>query len=204
MTPEELVDQKQVEFYASSVDAWYNTSLERDKSILALSAAGVGVLVTLATTVGVQTPIALILCAGALAAFLVAVFVVLEIFHGNRAHIEDIIKGKASGNDPKLDRLDTIAARAFRTGVLLTALVGVVVAIHSYLEREKSVANENVTKVTTPVDMTKSFSGATNLQPAPIAPSAPAAPAPSATVTTVSTPPAPAAQATSDVQSSGK
>jgi hypothetical protein len=42
MTDQEQHDRKDVEHYASSVDAWYNTRLELDKSLLTLSAGGIG------------------------------------------------------------------------------------------------------------------------------------------------------------------
>lgn len=51
MSPEEIDDQKRVEYYAASVNAWFNTSLEHDKSLFTLSAGGIGLLITLLTTV---------------------------------------------------------------------------------------------------------------------------------------------------------
>ena len=38
MTQEEIDDQKKIEFYAASVSAWYESSLEHDKSLLKSSA----------------------------------------------------------------------------------------------------------------------------------------------------------------------
>lgn len=52
MTSDEIEQQKSVEFYAAGINAWYNTSLEHDKSIFSLSAGGIGLLITLLTTVG--------------------------------------------------------------------------------------------------------------------------------------------------------
>ena len=40
MSPEDLKQQKEVEFYATSVTAWYNTALERDRGLFTLSAGG--------------------------------------------------------------------------------------------------------------------------------------------------------------------
>ena len=56
MTPEEIEFQKkQIEYYASCVNAWFNTKLERDRSLLTLSAGGIGLLITLLTTVGLSS-----------------------------------------------------------------------------------------------------------------------------------------------------
>ena len=54
MSPEHLKQQKEVEFYATSVTAWYNTALERDRGLFTLSAGGIGLLLTLLTTVGLK------------------------------------------------------------------------------------------------------------------------------------------------------
>lgn len=55
MNEERNTQEKDIQFYAASVTAWFNTRLEHDKSLLALSAGGIGLLVTLLTTVGVKS-----------------------------------------------------------------------------------------------------------------------------------------------------
>src|SRR4051812_12163082 len=47
-----LADQKQVAFYGAVVTAWVETAMEKDKTLLSLSTGGIGLLVTLLTTVG--------------------------------------------------------------------------------------------------------------------------------------------------------
>ena len=89
MTQEEIDDQKKIEFYAASVSAWYVSSLEHDKSLLTLSAGGIGLLITLLTTVGLGTAEALVLYVGAISSFVVALISVLRVFRGNQKYIED-------------------------------------------------------------------------------------------------------------------
>ncbi len=178
MTPDEIAHQKEVEYYASSVNAWFNTSLEHDKSILTLAAGGIGLLITLLTTVGLSSAQALFLYVGAITSFLVALVSVLVVFRRNRTYIEQVLAGKTGGNDPMLARADSIALWAFGVGVVFTAVIGIVTAIHSYTSKEKSMANEP-TKPTQTVplresfngaaNLQKSFNGASNLQPQPIA-----------------------------------
>jgi len=199
MTPEEIENQKRIEYYAASVNAWFNTSLEHDKSLLALSAGGIGLLLTLLTTVGLSSAEALVLYIGAIVSFVVALVTILVVFRRNRTHIEDILSGKSTSNDPLLTKLDATALWAFGIGVLFTAIIGLAAAIHSYSTKEKTMANETTKKTETvplresfngasnlqpSTDFTKSFNGASNLQPQPAASTtAPAAssPAPAAT-----------------------
>ncbi|ANE55111.1 hypothetical protein [Methylomonas sp. DH-1] len=164
MTPEEIANQKEVEYYASCVNAWFNTSLEHDKSILTLAAGGIGLLITLLTTVGLSSAEALVLYVGAITSFLVALVSVLVVFRHNRTYIEQVLAGKVAGNDPVLAKADSIALWAFGVGVVFTAVIGIATAIHSYTSKEKAMANEP-TKTNQPVPLRESFNGATNLQP---------------------------------------
>ena len=163
MTLEEIENQKRVEYYAASINAWFNTSLEHDKSLLALSAGGIGLLLTLLTTVGLSSAEALILYIGAIASFVVALVVILFVFRRNRTHIEDILSGKSTSSDPLLAILDVAALWAFGIGVVFTAFIGIAAAVHSYSTKEKTMVNETVKK--TENIALGSFDGASSLQP---------------------------------------
>jgi hypothetical protein len=165
MTSDEIDQQKEVEYYASSVNAWFNTSLEHDKSILTLAAGGIGLLITLLTTIGLTSAEALVLYVGAITSFLVALVSVLIVFRRNRTYIEQVLTEKAGANDPMLATADSIALWAFGVGVVFTAIIGIATAFHSYISKEKSMANEP-TKPTQTIPLCESFNGARNLQPA--------------------------------------
>lgn len=137
MTQEEIDDQKKVEFYAASVAAWYASSLEHDKSLLTLSAGGIGLLITLLTTVGLGTAEALVLYVEAITSFVVSLVSVLFVFRGNQRHIQDILAGKNQGADPVLSKLDGAAIWSFGIGVVFTAVIGISAAIHSFSSKEK-------------------------------------------------------------------
>ncbi|MHB1188445.1 hypothetical protein [Thiobacillus sp.] len=209
MTPEEIENQKRVEYYAASVNAWFNTSLEHDKNLLALSAGGIGLLLTLLTTVGLSSAESLILYIGAIASFVVALVAILIIFRRNRTYIENTLSGKSS-NDPFLTKLDLTALWAFGIGVVFTAIIGIAAAVHSYSTKEKTMANETTKKTETvalsfngasslqsSTDFTKSFNGAANLQPQPVASTT----APAASSSAPATPATPASSSTSQTQS---
>ena len=48
-------DSKEVAFYGAVVEAWIGTRMEFDKSLLTLSLAGIGVVITLLTAVGMPS-----------------------------------------------------------------------------------------------------------------------------------------------------
>lgn len=167
---------KDVELYAGSVDAWYNTKLEHDKSLLALSSAGVGVLVALLTTVGVRSAEGLVLNILALTSFLLCIGFTLWIFKHNAAYVEKVIQGTAPISDPWLAKLDTAALVTFLFGVVLTAAIGVSAAINSFTTKgaTDSMSNDNkqsfrdsfngVQKLSTET-VEKSYNGAPRLVP---------------------------------------
>ena len=164
MTPEELKDQKDVEYYASCVDAWFSTALEHDKSILTLSAGGIGLLITLLTTVGISSAEALVLYVAAILSFLTALIAVLVVYRRNRAHIEQVISKKSVEKDPVLTRADAVVLWSFALGVLFTAVIGIGSAARSYVSQEKKVTNDS-TKTSQPAPLKESFNGVSNLQP---------------------------------------
>ena len=192
-------DGKDTEFYGATVNAWYTTRMERDRSLLTLSAGGIGLLVTLLSTVGIHSSEALVLYIVALVAFTTCLGAVLWIFQRNADHLEDVVKDRAH-SDSLLRTLDSVAVWSFLLAVVLSSIVGVGAAIHSREVGETDMA-EHKGKGTgrvigldesydgaanmRPVEIIKSFDGAANMKPAP-------APTPATPPTVVPEPPAPA------------
>lgn len=193
MEDSEITAQKQIQFYGAGVNAWFNTALEHDKSILALSAAGIGLLITLLTTTGLGSSEALLLYAGAILSFLFSIFCILLIFNRNKAYIERVVSGSNEQSDPFLTRLDHAAIGAFGAGVVFSVLIGLSAGLNSYtkgkqtmtekkINEERIISNESFDNFarlqpkTTNID--KSFDGAARLQPQAAVPQAdqPAAP----------------------------
>jgi hypothetical protein len=123
----DLDKQKLVAYYGVVVSAWVDTRMEKDRTLLALSACGVGVLVTLLTAVGPTSRDELIWYALAAVSFVVAVAIGLWIFERNRIYVEKI----ANSNDPRsvpddetLDLLDAILVIAFACGVVVMLIIG--------------------------------------------------------------------------------
>lgn len=166
MSPEEITRQKEVEFYAASVSAWFNTSLEHDKSVFSLAAGGIGLLVTLLTTIGPSSALVLGLYVCAITTFLVALAAILFVFRHNRIYLENILAGHSTGNNPLLAKADAVALWSFGFGVVFTAIIGIATAFDSYKSKEKTMANESTKTIQTQtVRLRESFNGATNLHP---------------------------------------
>lgn len=166
MTQDEITQQKEIEFYAASVNAWYGSSLEHDKSIFALSAGGVGLLVSLMTTVGVTSIFVLLLHAVAIVFFLFCLAFLLYIFRRNQRHIEQVLNVQDPINDPGLQRVDLLVLITFWLGVFFSASVGVASGFKIY-EKEQQAMSEKK-QVVQPIGNKSmaqdSFSGITNLQ----------------------------------------
>lgn len=136
LSEDSMSDQEnETQFYSAAVNAWFATSLEHDRSLLTLSAAGIGLLITLLTTVGASSIEAVLLYFAAMFAFLICVIAVLWIFRLNGEHIRNIIHLNAPG-DPKLKALDALAKGSFLIGVMFSLIIGVCAAIHSLILNE--------------------------------------------------------------------
>jgi hypothetical protein len=128
---EEVARQKEVEFYAASVNAWYTTSLEYDKSMFTLSAGGIGLLITLLTAVGVSSSAFLHLYIVAIFFFLMCLCLLLVVFRRNRDYITKVVQGQ-DDPDPLLKILDVGAMIMFGLGVVLTVVIGVSAAVQTF------------------------------------------------------------------------
>src|SRR5437660_5580640 len=81
---------KKLAFYSSSVAAWFNTQLERDRSLLTLSAGGIALLFTPLATARTSSATNFVCYLLAIVCFLTCVVTVLWIFRRNAFHIEQI------------------------------------------------------------------------------------------------------------------
>lgn len=172
----------EVEHYTQTVAAWYTTNLERDKNLLALSAAGIGVLVTLQSTLGIRSAPSFLLYLGAMLSFLACAGTVLWVLKQNAVHLQDVVHKRAQ-SDPLLGFLDRSANVSFMAGVACSALLGLLAALHSATEGEKMNSIEKLQgqlgeQQVQIEELRRSFNNAEALRPAPALPPAPAPAAP--------------------------
>ena len=158
-----MSEGKEIEFYAAKVNAWFNTKLEYDKSLLVLSAGAIGLLITLLTTSGVRTITLLFLFGVAIVSFVVCLGSVLAIFLRNAKHLESLIAGK-TGNDSLLEILDSISIVSFILGVVLAAIIGMATAANQVFTTEAIMSDKKDTTQHN-VPLRESFNGAANVAP---------------------------------------
>lgn len=158
-----MPDDKEVAYYAAKANAWFNTKLEYDKSILVLSAGAIGLLITLLTTVGVKSVVLLILFTTSIISFIVCLISVLAIFTRNAKHLEDLIQGNKT-NDQLLGVLDALSIFSFILGVILASIIGISIAANNVLSKETEMTDKKETTNKT-VELNESFKGANNISP---------------------------------------
>jgi len=141
--PDETSNLKEVHYYAQCVSAWFKTKLERDKSILTLSTGGIGLLVTLMTTLGISSGISLVLYVLSLGGFIICMITVLFIFNGNATYLEKIT-GKEEPSS-WLAVLDKVAMCSFIFALTMTSIWGVYNAAGSTSRGEMNMTSTKTT-----------------------------------------------------------
>lgn len=122
------LEGKNVANYSVLLGAWINTRMERDKTLITLSAAGVALLVTILTAIGVAHRWEIILYGVAFVCFVTTIVSSLRIYQLNSEHIEKDIRGEGA-RDPRLKSYDRRSFAAFMIGILMTIVIGVVAAV---------------------------------------------------------------------------
>jgi hypothetical protein len=173
------LEGKNIAHYSVLLEAWIQTKMERDKTLVTLSAAAIGLLITVLTTVGVQSIFEIVLFIISIVAFITTIWSALVIYQLNSKHLEDALKG-SSESDPNLEKYDKLSIRAFISGTVFALLVGTISAYNKItLEEEKMGNQEQNTSKTVMINdsingiaglnpqniKTKSFNGITNLNP---------------------------------------
>src|SRR5258708_3002963 len=95
-------DPKDVAFYSATVNAWIQTRMEKDKTLLTLSSAAIGLLATLASTVGPSTLWQFWIYVVAGGCFVVTAVTSIVVFDRNSTHLEAVIRRNAVGTDVML------------------------------------------------------------------------------------------------------
>lgn len=158
-----MSDEKEVEFYAAKANAWFNTKLEYDKSLLVLSAGAIGLLITLLTTVGVDSFVLLFIFVASIISFVVCLVAVLAIFWRNAKYLEELIAGKRT-TDPVLGFLDSLSIFSFILGVILASIIGLATATNGVIIKEATMSDKKDSNQNN-VSLRESFNGASNIAP---------------------------------------
>lgn len=166
------LEGKNIAYYSVLLKAWIETKMERDKTLVTLSSAAIGLLVTLLTTVGTKNFWEIPLFAISVSGFLVTIWSSLKIYQLNSQHIEEAINGSSKRN-PLLEKYDKLSIRAFIFGSIIALLIGIVSSsyklksteVNTMAEKQKSSHNAGE-----PTMVIGSLNGVTNLKPGTRAP----------------------------------
>lgn len=125
--------EKRVAYYSAVVTGWINTKLERDKSLLTISSAGIAAVVALYASKGINSTVEAYLLVTSLISFIFAIVIIIRIFDRNG----EIFKAAAHGEKPvSLKKLDVAASSFFLIGIVTAILV---VLTHAYVGSQKAI-----------------------------------------------------------------
>lgn len=137
-----ILEAKHIEFHSQSVNAWYMSALEKDKSILTLSVAGIGFLITLLMNEEINSYIIFILFCSSILSFLISIIFIIYIFELNKKYLTGILKNDNS-NKIKIKTKDKIAVISFVFGILFSIIIGISVALSKLNDDKLKLENNN-------------------------------------------------------------
>jgi len=123
------LEGKNIAHYQTLLAAWIETRMEQDKMMITLSAAAIGLLVTIITTVGIRGFWQYFFAIIAIAGFIVSTCSCLHIFQFNAKHLEENLRSQSTENTSKLLRkLDKLTIYSFYVGIVSAVLMAVFVS----------------------------------------------------------------------------
>ncbi len=158
--------QREGLYYSALVTGWITTKLERDKSILTLAAGGIGLVVTLMTTVGPTSCSMLWLYGLAVSCFLCSLIAVVIVLDKNGDHFEAVANGKTD-REPRLEVLDAFSFWAFVGGAVFLAVIGMSGAVGKLEQQKEDNMASNSKNPAGQQAVERSVSGVGMLKPQP-------------------------------------
>lgn len=132
---EEERQQKEIAYYTAIVKAWFVTRMEKDRSLLTLSAGAIGLLVALLINLKIESLCLFILFIIAILSFVVSLISLISIFGINSKYLEDLKQGKEPQNG-NLKNLDTVVYISFILGIILTFIFAICVGANYISKKE--------------------------------------------------------------------
>jgi hypothetical protein len=117
-----LDNQNKAAYYQALVNAWFTTRMEKDKQLLTLSSAGVGLIITFQSKLNTYLEFFLWLLTGF--CFLTSIFLLLWILRKNSDLIEHTINNNDSIKlEKRVSLMDTLVSVSFYLGVVLAFIL---------------------------------------------------------------------------------
>lgn len=119
------------------------TLMERDRTFVAIAAGGIGVIVTILTTVGPMSIVGGVVLLAAAISFAMVIHLGTEVFRLNADLARKILKGEPEENvSSDLKGLDKSIKMWFRRGIFLALLAGGMAGWTVYTQKETGVSKE--------------------------------------------------------------
>lgn len=131
------------EYRTALVNAWITVRLEEDKTLVALSSAGIGLLVTLLTTLGLLRLWYIPLYLLAFSGFFLSICNGLIILRENAKHIELILggdKAKCKESTERLERHDSWTKNGFIFALIMSIILGLSLGSDKFLNQNPNFA----------------------------------------------------------------
>jgi len=184
------LEGKNIAHYQTLLSAWIDTRMEQDKTIIAISAAALGLLVTIVTAFGINGFLQYFFAVTSIAGFIVAICSALHIYQFNAKHLEENLRSQSTENTSKLlKKLDRLTIISFYAGIICAVLMAVSISFQKTggftMAKEKQDIPKKVEKIKESVngikklspkelEIGKSLEGIGNLSPQNLKPSSPA------------------------------
>lgn len=173
---DDLEKGKCIEFYSQSYASFYNTTMEKDKSILTVSAGGIGFLITILTISKEINVVEYILFLFAALSFIVAIFTIIHIFGKNADYIISLTteSDDCDEKDNKLKTFDKVATCAFAIAIASSVILGATLTFKNIknevvIMSKKNESSQPLQKInesaTGASSIKRSFCGAAKLKP---------------------------------------
>lgn len=134
---------KDVEYFSHLVNSWITTNMEKDKAILTLSTAGLGVLITFFNNISPNYDFALLFYILSLICFVISIISGLWIFSENANYCEAVISEKTPNNENLIGKLDNFLIYSFIIGLICAIILSFILIFSKELKEKSNISTEN-------------------------------------------------------------
>ena len=120
--------QKKVAYYSALVNAWIQTKMEVDKTLIIISSAGIGFLITIISKLDINNVTELIIYLSAFVSFFIVIITCVEVFRKNAVYIKNIIDEK-DDNHKSLDTYSFVAKLFFTLALIFILILGINIGV---------------------------------------------------------------------------
>jgi len=156
--------QKRMAFYSNVLNAWIQTKMEVDKTLILISSAGIGFLITLLANKKYIYPTDFITFPTAFTSFSVVIFSCFLIFCRNSSYLKTLLKNPDAKYDVWLCILDYLAKSFFIIALICTLIIGVSIGFNQLYQSKNNkggtIMSDNKSKKTS---INESLNGLNNL-----------------------------------------